>query len=53
MLPDNSVPGIAADAAASQLSGTLPAGAVSPQVALRRSRVGLWVSVLGMPSSWR
>jgi hypothetical protein len=49
VLSDNSGSGIAADAAAGHLSGRLPAGAVSPQVSLRRSRIGWLVPVLGMP----
>ncbi len=42
-VPD--VPGAVAEHA----PGTLPAGTVSPAVSLRRSRIGWWVPVFGMP----
>jgi hypothetical protein len=45
VLSDNSGSAIVADGTA----GPLPAGAVSPQVSLRRSRIGWLVPVLGMP----
>jgi hypothetical protein len=49
MLPKHPAPGSAPGGTAEHGAGQAPDGAVSPQVSLRRSRIGSWVPIYGMP----